>query len=825
MTERLDTPLAELLLARGLVGRPLLSEALAHVRGQRGQDEQVSLALFLLQRQVVAPELLQRVLEEAGRSPSLQDTGARPSSAPKGEQLGAYRLLRKIAEGGMGAVYEVAHVETGARYALKVIKAEAGEFLDDAALGRLRREARLSAALDHPGVVRVHAAEFEGPVPYLVQDLLTGGTLTERVHGSGVFAPEVAAELGARLAEGLAAAHEAGILHRDLKPDNVLFNEGGDPVLVDFGLSRRVSGNSIQLTQSGEILGTPAYMAPEQALDVSSVREAADVYALGAILYFALEGVSPFSGQTVLETLHLVLSEPAPESVSAPPALRALIARVMNKEPSERPSAAELAGLLRQSVAEPEPPSKLGPLAIAALVALVALAAALIWAQQRGESPPLTPGASATPTPRVTSPGPQVAAFARVVREGRREIARKLAAVELLRRAPQHPTATEARTLARSLERRRLGQIPALPGRAARDLGFLPEGRSLFAVNATSVGRFDLAGSSAAWKVSGGPPGVLLSGSAVGEGKLWISTSQRSGWVFSLPVADLGVAGLQPAVLSPAKAWEPKLLDSTAKAGVASLAWSPAKRLLARGRGSRITLYRVEDRQPLDLMILPLDLQRPRDAELGRVLTGVSHLEFVSEDLLLVVMNKRLRDSLVSGDVPTYPAGGLVALLSVKEGKLRLRGGFAVHQAATAVALTSERLYVGDNLGNFLSYEWSSFPTDPLLRLSASKSRAAGQVVAAVKAPKLARVCGIAHCPDGTLLTSHREAQDETKGQLGRWTPGAEGSWTYEPFGQTPLPSGLILSQDGDLLLVPYHRESRERKPGEVWFVGPIPGR
>jgi protein kinase-like protein len=820
VSQGLDTPLAELLLARGLVGRPILSEALERVRRQRGQDEQVTLALFLLERQVLPAEALEQALREAARTTSRKDVASAGSQL---QELGPYRLLRKLAEGGMGAVYEAEHGQTGVRYALKTIKAGVGQLLDEDALERLRREARLAAALDHRRIVRVHAAEFDGPVPYLVQDLLTGGTLSERVRASGVLSPEAGAELVAQLAEGLAVAHAAGILHRDLKPDNVLFSERGEPVLVDFGLSRRVSGNSIQLTQTGEILGTPAYMAPEQALDVGTAREAADVYALGAILYFLLEGVAPFQGQTVLETLNAALTKPAPEAASAPPALRALIGRVLDKEPSLRPTASELAELLRESVREPSPSGALGPLLVAALLAVALLVGALAWASGRGRVPASSPALTPSPTETEAPPAAPDLLAERLALEvrggGRGDLAQALAALELLRRAPKHPVAERASELVLDLRGRPLVRVPVLPDGKMREGGFLPGGRSLYGLSEESVGRLDLETSLPVWRARRGPVGLELSRGVVGGGRLWLSLGMRRSWVYSLPWDQLESGALEEPTLRPAAEWRGVLQASTVQGRLATLALDPEEGYLAHGQGNRVSLHGLDPPRPLDMLELPLDLDSKGGASPAKVFADLSFMKFVGARRLLVSLNKRLPNPLVKGG--TYPSGGTVLLLEVAPDEgLRLSGGFAVSQAATAVSVQGQEVYVGDNVGSLRSLKFDSLPEDPAYRRSPTKSNELGVVFASPLDYKASRVSGIAVRPGGTILVSYRTGEMGTTAELGRWASKG-GAWSYRRLGETPLPRRLILSPNGDLLLLEYHRDARvEGYLGEIWLVG-----
>ena len=259
-------------------------------------------------------------------------------AAPSGRSWGPYRCERELARGGMGAVYAVVHEQTQLRYALKTLIPELIPHASSEDVLRFQREAQAMAKLDHPHVARVHSASFEPPQAYLVQDLLPGGTLAERAQGRGL-APSEATAITLALARALEHCHARGVLHRDLKPQNVLFDAEGAPKLVDFGLAS-LQDSTWRLTQTGAVLGTPGYLAPEQAMGAGQVDERTDVYGLGAILYFLLCGSPPVEGETVLQLLSRVLSEdPEPPSRRAPGVprrLEAVCLRALARAPEDR---------------------------------------------------------------------------------------------------------------------------------------------------------------------------------------------------------------------------------------------------------------------------------------------------------------------------------------------------------------------------------------------------------------------------------------------------------------------------------------------------------
>ena len=225
-------------------------------------------------------------------------------------ELGDYELLEEVGRGGQGVVFRARQKSLNRTVALKVISL--GQWASEAHLKRFRREAEAAASLDHPGIVPIHEVGERDGSCYFSMKFIEGGQLDEVVRRSPMSIRQ-AAELIAKVGRTVHYAHEHGILHRDIKPGNILLDKNGEPHLTDFGLARLLDAQS-SVTRTIDVLGTPSYMAPEQAAgETTKLSKATDVYGLGAVLYQLLTGQPPFAGGTTYETIRLLRdTEPRP---------------------------------------------------------------------------------------------------------------------------------------------------------------------------------------------------------------------------------------------------------------------------------------------------------------------------------------------------------------------------------------------------------------------------------------------------------------------------------------------------------------------------------
>jgi len=315
---------------------------------RRGADEPTSFALQPPNPQMAAPTPV----------PHPNNPYAAPAPPPDpgtGRLIaGRYRLLGKLGHGGMGTVWRAKDETVDREVAVKEprVPDHLPERERSNAFERMRREARAAARLDHPAVVNVHDVAVVDGQPWIVMELVTGRSLGDALQ-EGTLDARDAARIGLQVLGALEAAHAAGVLHRDVKPDNVLLGRHDRVVLTDFGIAQ-IEGET-NLTDTGGFVGSPEYIAPERVLG-QRPGPASDLWSLGVVLYAATEGVSPFRRSNTPATLQSVLnSAPAPPT-SAPGPLADLITGLLAKDAASRPNAAQVRAVL-ESVANPSAPA------------------------------------------------------------------------------------------------------------------------------------------------------------------------------------------------------------------------------------------------------------------------------------------------------------------------------------------------------------------------------------------------------------------------------------------------------------------------------------
>ena len=312
-----------------------------------------------------------------------------------GASIGTYTIVREIGRGGMGRVYLASDARLGRTVALKALAPHLTR--DPSQRERLRREARAAAALTHPGICTVYALEeFDGEL-YIVTEYVDGHTLGEEIRSGRRPSGGEVLQTAQDLAAALASAHASGVIHRDLKPDNVMRSLDGRLKILDFGLARSVEAGHPELTQPGMVIGTPAYMAPEQ-INGLAVDARADVFAFGVLLYEFACGVHPFEGSSALAIVARVLESDARPIASRCPALSSglaeLISRCLRKAPAERfGSAAEIVGALKatgDAGAATSPHTTWWRVHQIVIAALYIIAAMLAWRIKDSNEMPLT---------------------------------------------------------------------------------------------------------------------------------------------------------------------------------------------------------------------------------------------------------------------------------------------------------------------------------------------------------------------------------------------------------------------------------------------------
>jgi streptogramin lyase/predicted Ser/Thr protein kinase len=334
-----------------------------------------------------------------------------------GTTMGGYRIERLVGRGGMGRVYLAEDIRLGRKVALKLLDPELAE--DERFRDRFVRESRLAASLDHPNVVPIYEAGEHDGVLFIAMRFVEGTDLARVIEDEGPLAPQRAASIVTQVAAALDAAHERGLVHRDVKPGNILVGRGDHTYLTDFGLIKRRDGET-GLTRTGQFMGSVDYAAPEQ-IRGEAVGPGADVYSLGCVLFECFTGEPPYPLEAELAVLYAHLNDPPPSAAARrpglPPALDPVVAKAMAKSPDDRyQSAGALAEAVRDVLGrEPEARPRAKPMprrrwvlalggiaGVAAIVVLVVLLAGRHPAAPRTQ--PSTP-AAASESPR-GGPGP-----------------------------------------------------------------------------------------------------------------------------------------------------------------------------------------------------------------------------------------------------------------------------------------------------------------------------------------------------------------------------------------------------------------------------------
>ena len=298
---------------------------------------------------VTLPAKIRNILSRHRKYKSLSDEDFVPGSVIRDR----YKVIREIGRGGMGVVYKVRDLKVGELRALKVLSSTVGRF---EARARFEREVKTLTKLEHPNLVRFYDAELVGLLQFYTMDFVPGTSLTHKLAEETVPVPE-ALRLVYLLADALAVVHSHDILHRDVKPGNILFKLDGQPVLVDFGLMLAPTSADRRLTRTGMVAGTVGYMSPEQVHLGEDLDGRTDVYALGVVLYEMLSGRVPFTGTNAMDIMTATVSkDPKPlieVAPQVPQSVSDICARALSRERDDRyPSAAAMAKAVLKALDE-----------------------------------------------------------------------------------------------------------------------------------------------------------------------------------------------------------------------------------------------------------------------------------------------------------------------------------------------------------------------------------------------------------------------------------------------------------------------------------------
>jgi len=264
---------------------------------------------------------------------------AETSANVASDDFGRYRIIREVGRGNMATVYLATDQRLERDVALKILRTDGDDTISS--FDRFQEEAKTAATLSHPGICPVYDVGTFDSRHYIAMGFIEGNPLSRYISSERVQPERQVALVVRKLAKALNHAHERGIVHRDLKPSNIMINSGGQPVITDFGLAARMDEANVRLTQSGQLVGTPAYMSPEQASGESeNVGPSSDVYSLGVILYQLLTSRLPFDGSVVKVIYKIISEDPEPPAKYRPdvdPRLQGLCLSMMAKSIEDRP--------------------------------------------------------------------------------------------------------------------------------------------------------------------------------------------------------------------------------------------------------------------------------------------------------------------------------------------------------------------------------------------------------------------------------------------------------------------------------------------------------
>jgi hypothetical protein len=325
-----------------------------------------------------------------------------------------YELTELIGAGGAARVYKATDRQLGRDVAVKLLDDAAAKSADPAARQRFLHEARTTAAFDHPNIVTVYDAGTDGDALFLVMELVSGQTLAEHIARSAPLPVEEATGLARQIADALAAAHRLGVVHRDIKPANVLLDHSGRVRLTDFGIAKQLDEIEAAITTEGMVVGTPTYIAPEQAMG-RELSPATDVYALGLVLHEMLTGSHPPRGDGAATAWRMAPFDPRTHCPGVPESVAAAVLRATDPDPTERfPSAAEMLAALGGPVLDDDPTPAPDPASVlvatpTATMHAAAPAAGVAAAAADGRTallPPLPGEPTAALAEVATEPGP-----------------------------------------------------------------------------------------------------------------------------------------------------------------------------------------------------------------------------------------------------------------------------------------------------------------------------------------------------------------------------------------------------------------------------------